>query len=131
MPFYFMSLPFVACYYACRRQCCHPDSPTPSVSDFFRRFCGTVPVVAAPNNDPEEFERLADELGRRLELFLSAQLQRFSLRATSGKGAKKRSNVRLPIYNSFRMGSPLASRFGDVEGGFNEEQHVGNDQDEY
>ena len=122
-----MSLPFVACYYACRRQCCHPDSPTPSVSDFFRRFCGTVPVVAVPNSDPEEFDRLGDELGRRLELFLSAQLQRFNQRApTSSKGAKKRSNVRLPVYNSFRM----ASRLGDVEEGL-EGQYGGNEQDEY
>ena len=131
MPFYFLSLPFVACYYACRRRCCHPDSPTPSVSDFLRRFCGTVPAAAATNNNPEEFDRIADILGRRLELFLFAQLQRFNIRGgASSKVGKRRPNVKLPVVNSFRTGSHVASRVNDIEVCI-EEQNGFDVQDEY
>jgi hypothetical protein len=121
MPFYFSSLPFIACYYACRRRCCHPDSPTPTIGDFFRRFCGVVPAAVAANQ--EEFDRLADQVGRRVELFLLAQLQRLNLR--SGKSTKGGKNSP-PNTSTFQS---VAAQTSDVEANLGEDA-VG-DQEEY
>jgi len=124
MPFYFASLPFIAFYYACRRRCCHPDSPTPTISDFFRRFCGVVPAAVAANQ--EEFDRMADLVGRRVELFLLAQLQRLNLRSCKDK---KGGKTTVQSTSTFQTVSNVAAQTGDVEANLGGD--VVGDQEEY